>query len=60
MDNFQPLLLNNSNGGSDWKEHGVAREQVEKRNLRTQEGSGEIWEYMQTLLDENQKKGSLR
>ena len=23
MDNFQPLLLNNSNGGSDWIEHGV-------------------------------------
>ena len=23
MDNFQPLLLNDSNDGGDWKEHGV-------------------------------------
>lgn len=22
MDNLQPLLLNNSNGGGDWREHG--------------------------------------
>ncbi|MCR5120353.1 MAG: HD domain-containing protein [Lachnospiraceae bacterium] len=24
MDNLQPLMLNDSNGGSDWKEHGVS------------------------------------
>ena len=26
MDNFQPLLLNLANKGSDWKEHAVTRE----------------------------------
>ena len=28
MDNFQPLILNNSNEGGDWKEHGVTSKQV--------------------------------
>ncbi|MDE5956475.1 MAG: HD domain-containing protein, partial [Bacteroidales bacterium] len=26
MDNLQPLMLNNSNGGADWREHGVSSE----------------------------------
>ena len=33
MDNFQPMLLNDSNGGGDWKEPGASkRSQTEKRN----------------------------
>ncbi|MBR2524682.1 MAG: HD domain-containing protein [Clostridiales bacterium] len=32
MDNFQPLLLNDSNGGSDWLEHQVRYDQVMKRH----------------------------
>ena len=28
LDNLQPLLLNNSNGGGDWREHQVTSEQV--------------------------------
>ena len=28
LDNFQPLLLNNSNDGGDWKEHQVDSERV--------------------------------
>ena len=60
MDNFQPLLLNDSNEGNDWREHGVARAQVEKRNERTAGGSREIWEYMKTVLDRNVERGSLK
>lgn len=59
MDNFQPMLLNNANGGGDWKEHGIVRSQVEQRNAKTGTGSEEIWAYMQTILDENIRKGSL-
>ena len=33
MDNFQPLLLNNSNGGADWREHKVSRSKVVGRQL---------------------------
>lgn len=59
MDNFQPMLLNNSNHGGDWKEHGIRRSQPEKRNEKTPEGSREIWEYMKKILDKNVKEGSL-
>lgn len=60
MDNFQPMLLNDSNGGGDWKEHGIRRSQTEKRNEKTGTGSREIWEYMKTILDANVAKGSLK
>ena len=32
MDNLQPLILNNSNGGGDWREHGVTADRA-KQNL---------------------------
>ena len=60
MDNFQPMLLNHSNGGEDWKEHGIAKPQVEKRNLHTAEGSAWIWDYMKSIIDRNVEKGSLK
>ena len=60
MDNFQPMLLNDSNGGSDWIRNGIARSQVEKRNEKTGTGSEAIWDYMQTVLDRNVERGSLR
>ncbi len=60
MDNFQPLLLNHSNNGGDWWAHNVAKSQVYKRNAKTGTGSEELWEYMQTLIDENIKKGNIR
>ena len=47
MDNFQPLLLNHSNGGSDWTEHGVKYSQVIGRQAQTQPGSEVI--YNKTL-----------
>ena len=60
MDNFQPMLLNNSNGGGDWREHGVNQSQVRQRNAKTGTGSEEIWSYMQEILAENIRKGSLK
>lgn len=60
MDNFQPMLLNDSNGGGDWREHGVSRSQIEKRNEKTGTGSREIWEYMQEIIRRNVQQGNLR
>lgn len=60
MDNLQPLLLNNSNSGADWREHGVSRSQVEKRHLTSARGSKEISEFAMKLIDENVKKGNIR
>ena len=60
MDNFQPLLLNHSNDGNDWREHNVKRSQVVKRQEKSKKGSMPIWEYSQKLIDENFSKGNLK
>ena len=59
MDNFQPLLLNHSNGGADWRAHGVTQAQVTKRQQTSRDGSVEIWEYTKRLIEENVKKGNI-
>ena len=60
MDNFQPLLLNDSNDGGDWKEHGVCRAQIMGRHKKTRLGSAEIGQYSEELIMENVKKGNIR
>lgn len=60
MDNFQPLLLNNSNEGADWREHKVTRTQVIGRHQTSSLGSKEIWEYTKLLIEENVKKGNIK
>ena len=60
MDNIQPLILNHSNGGSDWREHGISVAQVMKRQSLTSLASQDLWEYTKTLIEENFKKGSLK
>lgn len=60
IDNFQPLLLNNSNGGSDWREHGVSKSQVLKRHSITHLGSEKLGEYSYRMIDENVKKGNIK
>ena len=60
MDNFQPLLLNNSNGGADWREHNVCRSQTMTRHGKTKIGSKVIGEYSEYMIDENVKKGNIR
>lgn len=59
MDNFQPLLLNNSNNGADWKEHKVNKSQVENRQSKSKPGSEEIWKYSLKLIEENVLKGNI-
>ena len=60
MDNLQPLLLNNSNGGGDWKEHDVSAEQVYGRQRKTRLGSERLYEDTDRILQENIRKGSLK
>lgn len=59
MDNFQPLLLNNSNGGRDWVVHGVNEAQVRARQSGSKLGSQQIYEYSMKLIDENVEKGNI-
>ena len=60
MDNLQPLLLNNSNGGSDWAEHDVNAEQVYGRQRKSRLGSEKLYELTDCILKENIAKGSLK
>jgi len=59
MDNFQPLILNNSNNGGDWKEHNVTAKQVYGRQTKTRAGSEKIYEITDMLIKENISKGNL-
>lgn len=60
MDNLQPLLLNNSNGGSDWAEHDVTAEKVYGRQRRTEKGSAYLYQLTDEILKENIQKGALK
>ena len=60
MDNLQPLMLNNSNNGGDWREHQVTKTQIMKRHGRNQVGSAFIGEYTRELIEENVRKGNIR
>lgn len=60
LDNLQPLILNNSNDGGDWKNHDVTAEQVYGRQSRTREGSEKLFEVTDKILKENIAKGNLR
>ena len=59
MDNLQPLMLNSSNGGSDWREHKVTASKVYKRQRQTQLGSNELFRLTDALIKCNIEKGSL-
>ena len=59
MDNLQPLLLNNSNGGGDWREHGVSAATVYTRQSKTKLGSEKLYEVTDQIIQENIKKGNL-
>ena len=59
MDNFQSLLLNHFNGGTDWREHKVTKSKVVCRQQTSSLGSEEIWEYTKDLIDENVEKGNI-
>ena len=59
LDNLQPLLLNNSNDGGDWRNHDVTAEKVYERQSRTREGSEKLFEVTDKILKENIAKGNL-
>ena len=60
MDNLQPLMLNNSNGGADWKEHGVTAAQVHGRQDKTKLGSEKLFEVVDSIIQENVEKGNIK
>lgn len=60
MDNLQPLLLNDSNNGADWRAHGINKAQVVNRQKSSQLGSQKIWEFTKELIENNVAKGNIK
>ena len=60
MDNLQPLMLNNSNGGADWREHGVCAEQVYGRQTKTRQGSETLFEITDSIIQANIAAGNIK
>ncbi len=60
MDNFQPLLLNDSNEGGDWQEHQVTRKQVDGRQKGSRIGSELLYEKTKEILDKHEAAGHFR
>ena len=60
IDNLQPLLLNDSNQGGDWKEHNVNADKVYNRQNKTKLGSNALFEITKTIIDKNVEKGNLK
>ena len=60
MDNLQPLMLNNSNDGGDWRRHEVCAEQVYGRQNKTRLGSEKLYEITKQIIEENIEKGNIK
>jgi len=60
MDNLQPLMLNNSNDGGDWRRHGVCAEQVYGRQNKTRLGSEKLYEITKQIIEDNIEKGNIK
>ena len=59
MDNLQPLILNFSNNGSDWREHQVDAAKVYGRQSKTREGSQKLFEASDEMIQEQIRRGNL-
>ncbi len=60
LDNLQPLMLNNSNGGEDWKQHGVSATQVYGRQGKTVLGSKKLFEVVDSIIKEHIEYGNIK
>lgn len=60
MDNLEPLILNSSNNGGDWKEHNVTAKQVYSRQIKTKPGSEKLYEITDKIIKEHIEKGNLK
>lgn len=59
IDRLQPLLLNAASGGRAWVENGINESQVRRVNGPIQEGSEELWQLAQAIIDEGVASGVL-
>ena len=57
-DRAMPVLLNLANDGQSWRENGISHERVVVASVRrSRPDRPALWTYLQSRLDEEQKKG---
>lgn len=59
MDNLQPLMLNDHNGGRDWREHQAVASKVYGRQRKTKEGAATLFEVVDEILKKNIAQGNI-
>ena len=59
LDRLMPLLHNYHTQGRAWKEHGITRGQVLRRNAHIRDGSESLWRFTRGLIDDAVDKGYL-
>ena len=60
LDKIQPVLLTDQAKGKSWREHGVRKEQIMSRNVRTHEGSEVLWDHIRKIIEKNVDAGFIR
>ena len=59
MDNLQPLMLNDSNDGADWREHNTSAKAVYGRHAMTKLGSETIYAITEQIIKKHIERGNL-
>jgi putative hydrolases of HD superfamily len=59
VDRLQPLLLNTTNGGTVWKQHGITAERVLEVNRPIGDMAPDLWERAQELVAQAVERGYL-
>src|SRR5690554_4158675 len=59
MDRLEPLMQNTSNNGGTWKEFGVKYQTVYDKKKVIKNGSTELWNYAEKLIEDSVEKGIL-
>jgi putative hydrolase of HD superfamily len=57
MDRIEPIMQNYLTGGHTWKELNASYEMVHSTNQHLREGSEDLWEYIEGLLNVSFEKG---
>lgn len=60
IDRLQPMLLNFLSEGFAWKKFDITADRVFDRNEQIKDGSKQLWEYAQQIIEESVNRGYLK
>jgi putative hydrolase of HD superfamily len=60
LDRMQPLFQNYYSEGSSWKQFGITKDQVLKRNKGIKDASETLWSYVTEIIDDAVRQGYLK